>query len=427
MPLILSATQIAFNARGDGKFNKPFQAQVDFFRQKLNLPSEHYDDIIKAAHDRAFIVAGAAKADLLNDLRDAVDKAINEGKSIGWFRQQFDDIVRKHGWEGWTGSDTQAGRDWRTRVIYQTNMRASYAAGRYAQMMDPDMLAVRPFWKYRHNNHTAHPREFHKKWGDKPVVLRYDHPWWQTHYTPNGINCGCWIEPVRPDEYKGDPAPNDGFYEKTDRFGVTHSIPNGVDYGWNYAPGANVGKTFSRLIDEKLIRFPPSIGADMWQALKPYLMTERTDAVKALVDTVATSLVASGNGVVTHVISPDTVLLLEDKGLHLEDAAIWLRDQELVHALRDQKSDRGGILPITVWQALPRYLEGADVYLDTQDIALLYAFELPDKPGKVVIRINRLEKVRDQGVRKKIVSNFIATGGVVQPENLNDPRYVLLK
>ena len=40
-------------------FNTPFAEQLDFFRQKLNLPSERWDDIQKAAHDRAFIVAGA--------------------------------------------------------------------------------------------------------------------------------------------------------------------------------------------------------------------------------------------------------------------------------------------------------------------------------------------------------------------------------
>ena len=53
-------------------FGLPFQEQIDFFRAKLNLPTDRWDDIWKAAHDRAFVVAGAAKADLLNDLRQAL-------------------------------------------------------------------------------------------------------------------------------------------------------------------------------------------------------------------------------------------------------------------------------------------------------------------------------------------------------------------
>lgn len=51
-------------------FGTPFQAQIDFLLQKLRLPTERWDDIRRAAHDRA-VVAGAAKADLLTDLHQA--------------------------------------------------------------------------------------------------------------------------------------------------------------------------------------------------------------------------------------------------------------------------------------------------------------------------------------------------------------------
>jgi len=84
-------------------FNTPFFEQLEFFRNKLNLPSERWDDIKKAAHDRAFIVAGAMKADLLEDLNGAVEKAIRGGLGIEEFRKDFADIVQKHGWHGWTG------------------------------------------------------------------------------------------------------------------------------------------------------------------------------------------------------------------------------------------------------------------------------------------------------------------------------------
>ena len=60
-------------------FDTPFFEQIEFFRNKLNLPSERWDDIKKAAHDRAFIVAGVMKADLLSDLNGAVDNAIAGG------------------------------------------------------------------------------------------------------------------------------------------------------------------------------------------------------------------------------------------------------------------------------------------------------------------------------------------------------------
>lgn len=252
MGLNISTEGAGFQPRGaTGSFKLPFQEQIDFFNQKLALPSEHYDDILKSAHDRAFIVAGAAKADLLNDLHSAVKQAINEGKTVDWFRKEFDNIVKKHGW------DYNGNRDWRTRIIYQTNLSASYAAGRWQQLHDPDLLKVRPYWKYIHNDAVTHPRPLHQSWNG--TVLKYDDPWWSTHFAPNGWGCRCRIKAVRATEYKGHPAPDDGTYQVIDRHGVEHILPKGVDYGWDYAPGANANQTLTALVADKLINYPPAI------------------------------------------------------------------------------------------------------------------------------------------------------------------------
>jgi hypothetical protein len=274
MQLNLSPTQVGFNARGDGRFNKPFAEQVDFFWPKLNLPTEHYDDILKAAHDRAFVVAGAMKADLLTDLRDAVDKSIADGKSIQWFRKEFAGIVQKHGWEGWTGSDTKAGRDWRTRVIYSTNLSASYSAGRYAQLTHPDLLKSRPYWKYVHNDTVAHPRPLHVSWSG--MVLRHDDPFWQSHFPPNGWGCRCRITAVPASEYQGHPAPDDGEYTVKDRFGNEHTLPKGIDYGWDYAPGANTDTSLRSMVQDKLIRYKPAITKALSRDVNRYINASAT-------------------------------------------------------------------------------------------------------------------------------------------------------
>ena len=104
-------------------FNTPFAEQLDFFRQKLNLPSERWDDIQKAAHDRAFIVAGAMKADLVADLRESIDKSIELGTGLDEFRRDFSKIVQTHGWSGWTGEGSAAGEAWRTRVTTRPTWR----------------------------------------------------------------------------------------------------------------------------------------------------------------------------------------------------------------------------------------------------------------------------------------------------------------
>lgn len=231
-----------------------FQEQIDFFRRKLNLPSEAWRDIQQAAHDRAFMVSGAAKADLLADLRKAVDQAV-QGGSIGEFRKTFADIVAKHGWTGWTGEGSKAGEAWRTRVIYQTNLMTSYAAGRRAQLLDPELLKRRPFWRYVHNDSVTHPRPQHKHWGDARLTLRHDHPFWNTHFPPNGWGCKCRVVPVATPGGGDATTPPDGWDTVDPRTGA----PMGIDEGWGYAPGARADDELRSFVQDKLVTYPPAI------------------------------------------------------------------------------------------------------------------------------------------------------------------------
>ncbi len=230
------------------------QEQIDFLRRKLNLPSESWRDIQSAAHDRAFVVAGATKADLLHDLRKAVDQAV-KGGSIGEFRKNFAEIVAKHGWTGWTGEGTKAGEAWRTRVIYQTNLMTSYAAGRRAQLLDPDLVERRPFWRYVHNDSVTHPRPQHKRWGDMKLTLRHDHPFWETHFPPNGWGCKCRVVAVAAPGDGDGTEPPEGWAQTDPATGA----PLGIDEGWGYAPGARADSELRSFVQDKLIDYPPAI------------------------------------------------------------------------------------------------------------------------------------------------------------------------
>jgi uncharacterized protein with gpF-like domain len=98
----------------------PFDEALKFFKGKeANIPTSSWLDVMNEEHDHAFMVAGAAKADLLKDMRDAVTKAMEDGKSLDWFQGQFDEIVAKHGWE-YKGTPS-----WRARVILETNISTS--------------------------------------------------------------------------------------------------------------------------------------------------------------------------------------------------------------------------------------------------------------------------------------------------------------
>ena len=408
-------------------FNTPFSEQLDFFRQKLNLPSERWDDIQRAAHDRAFIVAGAMKADLVEDLREAIDKAIELGTGLEEFRRDFANIVQKHGWTGWTGEGSDSGEAWRTKVIYQTNMATSYAAGRYRQLTDPDFVEQFPFWRYVHDDSVLHPRPLHQHWGQIRLTLPHDHPFWKLHFPPQippNWGCHCRVTPTDVPTDGDATEPPHGWQTVDSKFKPAELVAS----GWNFAPGANVLRPLKDFIDAKLIRLDAPIGAAMFAAMRPLLVEEMQADVAAMVASVAVSEQASGTAALVQVVSPATVKDLAGRGVLLQSADVWLRDNELLHALRDVKSDRGATIPVDVWKDLPAYLSNATPYLDSHDPALIYAFDLPDGLGKVLVRVNYTEKARVDGKRTRFTSNFVRTGGVVKPADMQSgAQYIELK
>ena len=242
----------------------PFDQAIEFFRQKINLPTERWTDLWQGMHARAFVVAGAMQDGLLSDLRTAVDRAIAEGTTLRDFRRDFDAIVQRTGW-AYKGE-----RGWRTRVIYETNLRTAYAAGRFQQQSDPKVLRSRPYWEYRHGD-SRNPRPLHQSWDG--IVLPTDDPWWQTHYPPNGWGCKCSVFALsdrdlsRSGRSGPDTAPDDGTYTwKNPQTGEAHEIPRGIDPGWAY----NVGEAaWGRRLSEESMDQWRATRAAAWERLTP--------------------------------------------------------------------------------------------------------------------------------------------------------------
>ena len=246
----------------------PNTAAAAFFARKLNLPSNEWSDLWREAHDKAFTVAGTLNESgekALALIREAVRAAIEDGETIEEFKKRFDDIVAKTGW------DYRGGRNFRTRAIFETNLRTSWAAGRFAQM--DEIKAARPFWQYRHGG-SAVPRPEHLAWDG--LILHADHPWWRTHYPPNGYGCTCHVVCLSAREVdrewkkaggKGNPPKLDAHspgivFERGPRGAKSNprlwsppdpakdlvevkvkgrgvvQVPRGIDPGWDYVPGS---------------------------------------------------------------------------------------------------------------------------------------------------------------------------------------------
>lgn len=257
----------------------PFAEQIAFFRAKRGVLTESYLDVFGAEHDTAFMVAGANRNDLLADLRAAIDRSIADGATLEEFRQQFDAIADRYGWS------YKGGRNWRTRVIYETNLRQSYNAGRWAQLQrrKRDM----PYWEYKHSDAVEHPRPQHQAWNG--LILHADDPWWRTHFPSNGWGCQCSVQALSERDLKnrGKSGPDQAPPIEWDTVTIGQRSPSGprevrtprgIDPGFAYAPGRSLGGGAMPPIP----RTPPSLAGQLEQTAQHVLATaSRLPAIEA--------------------------------------------------------------------------------------------------------------------------------------------------
>lgn len=296
----------------------PFKQKIDLYRAKVSYPTERWNDLQREQHDTGFMVAGAIKADLLADLKEAIRKAIEDGATLRDFRKDFDKIVAKHGWTGWTGSDSAEGKAWRTRVIYETNLRSAYQAGRWQQLQDGK--ADRPYLIYRHSHSVITPRAEHVAWDG--LIVHIDDPWVQTHYPPNGYGCKCTMfglskrDLLKLGKTGPDTPPNDGTYEWTDKVtGEVHTFPKGIQPFWDYAPGASLDTRLKDLLRRKSQALPK----DMSKAFKAGLDLLKQDInEKAALKLGVKSVDYAGRKDIADFVTP-IFLSLSERGLPLPD------------------------------------------------------------------------------------------------------------
>lgn len=225
------------------------------FEQRIANPYESYSwlDVWQALHNRAFTVAKSAGFDVVGDIAGALDDAIKNGETFDTFAKNLVPTLQSKGWWGQgpafdplTGETTisQLGSLRRLRVIYDTNMRNAFAAGRWTAIQR--VKADRPFLRYMHTT-SEHPRLKHLPWVD--TVLPVDDPWWQTHYPPNGWGCKCSVVTLSQRQFdalagrqniRTAAPPIDWGVFTNKRTGETSLVPANIDPGFAY----NAGEAF---------------------------------------------------------------------------------------------------------------------------------------------------------------------------------------
>lgn len=230
-----------------------YKEAVDYFKKKINIPTKRWNSLKGAMHTRAFTVAGAMRADILLDFRNAVDRAIEKGDSLQDFRDNFYKIASK-----WRAADPSFDAKmekpkygaWRSKVIYQTNMLTAAAAAqeRQARAMPDVFTHAKYVCMMRPGS-----REEHKHWNG--TVLPVNDPWWEKHSPPNGFGCLCEKEFISKYEMdRGD--------EKVTRAPTAANDTRNIGENWDYSIGDADAenqrlKEYTQEKEEKLFRNYP--------------------------------------------------------------------------------------------------------------------------------------------------------------------------
>ncbi|BCS94607.1 phage protein [Desulfoluna limicola] len=238
-----------------------------YFRAKGWQIGFDYRDVWKAEHASSFTVAKAMEMDVLADIREAVDKAIEGGQTFQQFAKELKPTLQKRGWWGVkemvdpeTGEvvEAQLGSPRRLKTIYRANMRTARASAQWERARRTKKL--RPYFLYQLGPSANH-REEHVAWHN--IILPVDDPFWLTHFPPNGWGCKCFVRQITERE-----AQRLGGVTKrpevvmrqweNKRTGEAVEVPEGIDPGWDWNPGKARIDALSEVFDEKLTAAHPA-------------------------------------------------------------------------------------------------------------------------------------------------------------------------
>lgn len=214
------------------EFNLPFDEALKYWGKKgLKLNPGSWRNIWQDANHRAFTVAHVSAIDVLEDIKNEVDNAIQNGVGFNDFKDSLSSKLQDKGWlkpegeKAWVvmpdGSKRKRLTGWRLETIFRTNLQSAYQVGRYQQMME--VADMRPYWQY-HAIMDSVTRPTHAAQNGK--IVKANDPYWDEWYPPNGFNCRCYVTTLSERQVAGKTISTRKPREKADE-------------GWRY----NVGKT----------------------------------------------------------------------------------------------------------------------------------------------------------------------------------------
>lgn len=243
----------------------PPQDAIAYLESKGYAIGFSWTDVWQEAHARAFTAAGVMKTEVLADLKAGLVEALKNGTTRQDYLRNLTPLLQR---KGWWGADAQvdkitgemAGKGLTPRrlaTIFDTNLQTAYLAGRYKAFLAN--VADRPYWQYVAVM-DSRTRPAHAALNGR--TFRYDDPFWQSGFPPNGFRCRCGVRALDREDLQArgiDLSSSEGRLSEIEvptsrqpdgptatvtRFEYAPGKFFAPDAGWSYNPGAAALKPF---------------------------------------------------------------------------------------------------------------------------------------------------------------------------------------
>lgn len=185
-----------------------FEEAIRAWRRRVPMTEDAWERLAEAEREFAFTVSGVTEAEMVQQVFDAIDRAVADGTTLETFKREVGAALEA----AWGGADP-----YRVETTFRTNVLGAYNAGRHEIMTAPEVRRSRPYWRFDAVMDSRVSPICEELDG---IVRPADDPFWRNHTPPLHHGCRSVLTPLTLEEAEDegidirvapDNAPSPGF------------------------------------------------------------------------------------------------------------------------------------------------------------------------------------------------------------------------
>ena len=161
----------------------PIEA-IKAFKDRVPMSPAEFAALLAEEKNVAFSVANTTSADMVNDIYNEIDKAIEAGTPLKEFKAGIDEVFDRRGWTKLN--------PWHLDTVFRQNTQVAYNTGRFEQMNEAGEEAF-PLWRFSVIDDPETTDICLQLLGG---VYPANDPIFDRYYPPNHFNCRTEVVPI---------------------------------------------------------------------------------------------------------------------------------------------------------------------------------------------------------------------------------------